>query len=322
MDYTGRKFGNWIISKKDTSRPGYWHCICSCGTMASIWLGNLKNGSSTGCVHCRGTKNKKHGKASAKIYDIWYGIKARCENPKHPGYVNYGAKGITLCDHWQTFENFYADMGDKPKGMSIDRRDSSKGYSPENCRWASITTQNRNKANNKLRFTDAMDIRYSDKPITELAAKFNIATPNIYAIQSGVTWKATTLPQMVAECHAKFGIPRNNKIGPLDSATWKFRETLIQEEFDELKSAVECNNLVDIADAGVDLLYVVTGTLLVMGFSVESIDSILDAIQAANMSKVRCLSGTESKRGNSVDLRKPDGWVGPESKIAEVIKKD
>ena len=319
VSFTGHKFGNWIVGHKDETRPGYWHCICNCGTLASIWLGNLKNGSSTGCIHCRGLKNKKHGKASAKIYDIWYSIKDRCENKNNASYANYGGRGIKLCHHWQSFENFYADMGDKPKNMSIDRVDNSKDYSPENCRWVTVTTQNRNKRNNRLKFAEAMEIRYSTLTPVELATKFNIATPNVYAIRSGATWKASTLPQMVAECYTKFNMPKNEKPGPLDKATWELREKLILEELGELRQAISTNNIVDMADACIDLLYVTVGTLLTMGLSVEHIDACTEAIQASNMAKVRCTSSEESKRGTTIDLRKPADWVGPEAKIKSIL---
>jgi hypothetical protein len=74
----------------------------------------------------------------------------RCTNPKNYSYPYYGAKGIRVCDRWMSFANFVADMGVKPAGMTLDRIDSSKDYSPVNCRWASIPEQNRNRSNTRL----------------------------------------------------------------------------------------------------------------------------------------------------------------------------
>ena len=82
-----------------------------------------------------------------KIYDCWVSMKQRCLNPKATGYKNWGGRGITVCDEWLGFENFYEDMGDKPVGLSIDRKDNNKGYCKSNCRWATPTEQ----ANNKCR---------------------------------------------------------------------------------------------------------------------------------------------------------------------------
>ena len=92
-------------------------------------------------------KNCKHGMKYTTTYSSWTAMKDRCLNPKSKDYFCYGAKGIIVCKEWLIFENFYADMGDKPKDYSIDRIDNTKGYSKDNCRWANRNTQQRNKSN-------------------------------------------------------------------------------------------------------------------------------------------------------------------------------
>jgi hypothetical protein len=78
-------------------------------------------------------------------YKIWGSMRQRCENPNAENYPYYGGRGIAVCERWQKFENFLADMGEKPDGLSIDRIDNSKGYEPGNCRWTTSSEQNRNR---------------------------------------------------------------------------------------------------------------------------------------------------------------------------------
>lgn len=92
------------------------------------------------CKDCRGTQLETHQMSSHKIYKAWAGMRQRCINPKCKAYAKYGAKGILCDDSWKTFEGFWADMGATYEdGMTIDRKDSSKGYSKENCRWLTLS---------------------------------------------------------------------------------------------------------------------------------------------------------------------------------------
>lgn len=83
-------------------------------------------------------------------YRAWHGMKARCLNPKTRAFKNYGGRGITVCARWMSFSNFYADMGPRPPGMTLERQENNGPYSPTNCRWATLHDQLRNRRNTRL----------------------------------------------------------------------------------------------------------------------------------------------------------------------------
>lgn len=154
----GDKFGELEVlgvgRKKGTSRHIHYVCKCHlCGKEVTIPSYRLKSGVSKSC----GCSRTKHGHASrifkggTEVYRRYTEMHRRCEEPGHRGYDHYGAKGIKVCARWSGehgFENFFADMGPCPEGYQLDRIDGKGPYSPENCRYASLKLQNRNRADN------------------------------------------------------------------------------------------------------------------------------------------------------------------------------
>jgi hypothetical protein len=160
LDLTSLTFGRWtVLSRSANTQQGQarWLCRCECGT-ESVLTGSVLRGQvsrSCGCLKSERTieRNTKHGHATggiSKTYHSWAGMVARCTNPKHRSFSGYQGRGITVCERWKTFDNFLADMGEKPEGTSLERRDNDAGYTPENCVWATNHEQAINKRNNNV----------------------------------------------------------------------------------------------------------------------------------------------------------------------------
>ena len=92
-----------------------------------------------------GHARKRGERGGTKTYYVWAAMVQRCTNPNSKDWKHYGARGITVCERWHSFANFLADMGEKPDGLMIERRDNDGSYCPENCYWADTITQARNK---------------------------------------------------------------------------------------------------------------------------------------------------------------------------------
>jgi hypothetical protein len=151
----GERYGKLVITKEVKSktyiaRDGKRHllrrflCKCDCGNEKIAFLKYLRNRSTTTCG-CW----EKHGMTDSRVYHIWSSAIQRCSNPKNKRYSRYGGRGIKVCKRWLKFENFYKDMGDKPDGKSLERINNNKGYSPSNCRWATIKEQQNNMHSNR-----------------------------------------------------------------------------------------------------------------------------------------------------------------------------
>lgn len=161
QDLTGQKFGKLtVIGFAGVKNKNYqWVCCCDCGKTKNILAAHLKSGGtvSCGCFMIERIKEAKtkHGQAKkgevSPTYSCWLCMLARCNNPKNKSFLNYGGRGITVCERWYSFENFLADMGDRPdKGYSLERKENDKGYYKDNCKWATPKEQSNNQRSNHL----------------------------------------------------------------------------------------------------------------------------------------------------------------------------
>lgn len=121
---------------------------CSCGNRKVMIASRVRRGAAKTCGMCH-VKNATPKKRS-RLEIAWMNMVRRCRNPRHPDYANYGGRGICVDESWTRFAQFAADMGEPPKGMTLERKDNSKGYCLSNCRWATRTEQARNKRSNSL----------------------------------------------------------------------------------------------------------------------------------------------------------------------------
>ena len=166
IDITGNKYGRLTVVKYShmgNHGNSFWDCICDCGDVKKIGRGNLTSGQtkSCGCLLKEISVKllTKHNLYGTPSYRIWNGMKNRCINKRDKHYKDYGERGITVCDKWLTFEGFYDDMGERPIGLTLDRKDNDKGYNKENCQWANSEQQQNNKRNN-------VNITYKNKSQT------------------------------------------------------------------------------------------------------------------------------------------------------------
>jgi hypothetical protein len=195
IDLTGNTFGRLtVVSQAGKNKHSQitWNCICSCGTAVEVVGHQMRYGmtGSCGCLHKEivSAASRTHGMSGTSIFAIHHSMMDRCYLPTSHAYSRYGGRGITVCDRWHDFENFFADMGHKPEGMSLERMDNNGEYSPTNVKWATTKEQANNRSSSRW-----IEFRGETKTLAQWA--------DVTGVKLGTLWS-----------RLKRGIPMNEAV--------------------------------------------------------------------------------------------------------------
>lgn len=188
-DLTGVTFGRLTVKGRSKGPPNkaFWNCECECGQSKIIAGSKLRSGWTRSCG-CLMSENcsalfTRHGFArKGRItpeFRIWADMRNRCRNPNHKQFSDYGGRGIKVCERWESFENFFSDMGSRPDGLSIDRINNDGDYEPSNCRWATRKQQCNNR---RVRRPRSFRIEWNGKTyrVSELAKEVGLKYKTLY----------------------------------------------------------------------------------------------------------------------------------------------
>ncbi len=201
----GSIFGRWTVVDPDAGRSKSGNrlvnCRCECGNTGLVVAAKLKNGWSTSCGCFASERQRElhtiHGWSKTATYRTWIKIRDRCQNKSAAKYLDYGGRGISVCERWQKFENFLADMGEKPSPeYSLDRINNDGDYEPGNCRWADAKMQANNRRSSRF-----IEFDGNRKTIAQWADQTGLSQPMIFKrLQRGWSVEQTlTRPQATGE---------------------------------------------------------------------------------------------------------------------------
>jgi hypothetical protein len=172
IDLTGQRFGRLTVLgySHTTKGQAFWDCQCDCGNQKKIRGGDLRSGKSLSCKCLNYEVSTTHHMSKTKIYMVWVNMHSRCYKEYSPEYKRYGARGIKVCDKWQTFEGFFEDMSETyQEGLSLDRIYVNGDYSKDNCRWTDNITQQKNR-----RITKFYTLNGETETFTYFCRKYNV----------------------------------------------------------------------------------------------------------------------------------------------------
>lgn len=133
--------------------------------------------------------NERHGLSSHPVYHVWRAMKQRCYNPNDKGWKNYGGRGIKVCERWQTYGSFRDDMGERPAGASVERRDVNGDYCPENCYWSDRTTQSVNRRLSSVNTSGLRGIhRYRKRWVASIGKRYSSLHIGVFDTPEEAAW--------------------------------------------------------------------------------------------------------------------------------------
>ena len=177
----GSRFGRLTVLRQVENRHNKrrWYCRCDYGgsTVTTTSVLNRGDSRSCGCFHKERAVESaiKHGDYGSSTYISWCNMIQRCTNQEATGYDLYGGRGIKICKRWQTYQNFLDDMGERPVGMTLERKRTDGNYTPKNCVWATRQTQSKNRPG----FVHAIKWQGEVWTLTDLAQKYKINTSTL-----------------------------------------------------------------------------------------------------------------------------------------------
>lgn len=190
-DYIGKKFGMITVIGQDLSKTHFnsnsWLFRCDCGTVFVDKPNRILSGHKKSCGCQKGKVSYIHGCNGDEFYPTWWGMMQRCYNTQNHNYSRYGLRGITVCSEWHDPKVFIdwarKTIEHKKKGMTLDRIDNDKGYSPDNCRWATMKTQSNNRRSNTLYI-----INGETKTFTQWCEYFKISDDVVWERINKLKW--------------------------------------------------------------------------------------------------------------------------------------
>lgn len=196
IDISGQRFGRWTALRRiPPAKPGgcKWVCQCDCGAEREVYLSHLRRGASRSCGCFAVEAHTRHGEANTVLYRRHKAMLARCYNPNHKQFHDYGGRGIGVCDEWRDYENFsrWSRSSGYRRELELDRIDNDADYSPDNCRWV---THRQNM--NNMRTTKWLRIGGERITISNAARRYGIKKNTIRTrLRAGWTdEEAVTVP--------------------------------------------------------------------------------------------------------------------------------